>query len=237
VLGTVIHGDAATELCKLAASPGWDPSVAVIYVDPPWPGCEHIPINGSNDALALWRSVAPLFPLVAHRLIVQLGRNVDPRWMLFAIPDSLVFKTTVTLKMVPPGYRGPVLSGDVAYVYVFGPLRILRPQRSLPGEISSNTPKAAERSGLQHPCPRSLQHALGIVRNYCQRAEVLIDPLAGACTFGVAAEMVGLRSVSIESDEQWVLEGRARLERAAAQLPILPRAVLEQQADLEVGNV
>ena len=66
---------------------------------------------------------------------------------------------------------------------------------------------------------------------------MLVDPFAGSCTFGVAALEVGLASVNIDSDERWVAEGRARLARAAAQLPIFQRAVLEQSViDLEVDQ-
>ncbi len=233
-LYTNILGDAETALREIAAREGWDRSRAVVYTDPAWPGCEHIPIHGSGDAVAVWSRVAAVIPLVADRLILQMGRNVDPRAMLSAVPLSMKFLTTVTLRMVPPGYRGPLMSGDLAYV--FGPARIVRPRRVLPGEIMSNTPKASEREGLEHPCHRSLQHARGIVGHYCQRADVVIDPFSGSCTFGVAALERGLQSINVDSDERWVAEGGARLARTAAQTPILPRSVLEQDTlDLEVA--
>ena len=221
-LYTNILGDAETALREIAARDGWDRTRVVVYTDPAWPGCEHIPIHGSGDAVAVWGRVAAVIPMVADRLILQMGRNVDPRAMLSAVPDSMKFLTTVTLRMVPPGYRGPLMSGDLAYV--FGRARVVRPRRVLPGEIVSNRPKDSEREGLEHPCPRSLQHARGIVGHYCQRADVLVDPFAGSCTFGVAALERSIGSINIDSDERWVAEGSARLARVAAQGTILPRS-------------
>lgn len=215
--GEVIHGDAGRVLRKLARRPGWNPARAVVLTDPPWPGCEHVDIHGAANALQVWRRVARLVPPVADRLILQLGRGIDPRGMLAAVPEALPFATTVTLKMVPPGYRGCFMGGDLAYV--FGQ-RMRMPRRAdgalervLPGEIVSN----GARAELLHPCPRSPMHAAGLVRWYCAEADVIIDPFCGSGTTLVAASLAGIPYIGIDSDERWIEETVARLQRVEAQ--------------------
>lgn len=227
----VIHGDALDVLQSLARRPGWDPSRVVVLTDPPWPDCEHIEIDGADDPVGVWRRVAWVVPSVAKRLILWLGRNTDPREMLGAVPLSMDFATAVNLRMVPPGYRGPVMGGDLAYV--FGKLRLPEGRRVLPGEIVSNGPQHARENGkLDHPCPRSPMHARGLVRWYCAKADVIVDPFCGSGTTLVAAAELDISYIGVDSDERWVLEARARIERAEAQRPLLTR-VQATQGELE----
>jgi len=222
VRGEVIHGDAGRVLRQLARRRGWNPARAVVLTDPPWPGCEHVDIHGAANALQVWRRVARLVPAVADRLILQLGRGTDPRGMLAAVPAALPFATTVSLRMVPSGYRGCFMGGDVAYV--FGErMRMPRRadgthERTLPGEIVSNGPEHARaRAELDHPCPRSPMHLAGLVRWYCAEADYIIDPFCGSGTTLVAASLGGIPYIGIDSDERWVEESVARLERIEAQ--------------------
>lgn len=231
--GEVIHGDALDVLRSLARRPGWNPSRVVVLTDPPWPDCEHVEIDGADDAVGVWRRVAWVVPSVADRLTLWLGRNTDPREMLAAVPQSMRFATTVTLRMVPPGYRGPVMGGDLAYV--FGRIRLPEGKRVLPGEIVSNGPQHARENGrLEHPCPRSPLHARGLVHWYCAKADVIVDPFCGSGTTLVAAAEMGIPYIGVDSDERWVDEARARLERVEAQGLLLPPAEATQG---ELGGV
>ena len=185
-----------------------------MLTDPPWPGCEHVPIHGSNDAVRVWARVAALVPQVADRLILHLGHNTDPRGMVDAVPRSMPFLTVVTLRMVPPGYRGCLMSGELAYVY--GKLRLPHGEHILPGEITANA-SARLREETQHPCPRSAQHVRGLLLNYCAKADLVIDPFCGSGTTLAEAAKLGLNAIGIDSDERWVLEARALVARVSTQ--------------------
>ena len=225
--GEVIHGDNLDVLQALVRRPGWDPSRAVVFTDPPWPGCEHVPIHGSDDPVGVWRRVAWVVPTVAERLILQLGRNTDPRDMLAAVPQSMPFAATVLLRSVPGGRRGAHQGGDMAYV--FGRTRLPPGERLLPAVILSNGPEQARTAAtLSHPCPRSPLHARGLVRSYCAKADVIVDPFCGSGTTLVAAAEVGIPYIGIDSDERWVHEARARLQRVEAQGLLLPRPTAVQ---------
>lgn len=226
--GEVIRGDASLAMRALARRPDWDPERVVVLTDPPWPDCEHVDIDGAEDAVKVWRRVARTILLVADRLILWLGRNIDPREMLTAVPAELPFATTVTLRFVPPGYRGPFMSGDVAYV--FGRMRMPRRadgscERILPGEIISSCKRD---QNVVHPCPRSPMHAAGLVRSYCAGADVIFDPFCGSGTTLVAASNAGIPYIGIDSDKRWVAEAKARLERAESQ-QLLPLPIPAEQ--------
>lgn len=214
--GEVIHGDAVDVLQELVRRPGWDSERVVMIADPPWPGCEHVPIDGADDPVGAWSRVAAIAPAVASRLVLWLGHNSDPRDMLAAVPRSLPFATTVTLRMVPPGYRGCFMAGDLAHV--FGTMRLPPGCKVLPGEIVSNGPEHRhERGRLDHPCPRSPAHARGLVRWYAAKADVIVDPFCGSGTTLVAAAELGIPYIGIDSDLRWVEESRERLARVERQ--------------------
>jgi site-specific DNA-methyltransferase (adenine-specific) len=217
VNGEVIHGEAVEVLRWMLRRRGYDKRDVVMMTDPAWPGCEHVPINGALDPVGAWRPVAELAPRVGNRLILWLGHNTDPREMVGAVPTALTFKTVVTLRQVPPGYRGCLMGGDLAYVFA-DQLRVPEGQHVLPGEIVSNGPQHRhERNQLQHPCPRSPQHARGLVRWYAARASLIVDPFCGSGTTLVAAAELGVRFMGIDSDLRWVEESRARLDRVTSQ--------------------
>jgi hypothetical protein len=212
----VVHATAVELLRAVMARPGHDITRTVVFTDPPWPGCEHVPIEGSDDALGVWGPAAAIVPDVADRLILHLGHNSDPRGMLGAVPVSMRFATTVTLRMVPPGYRGCFMGGDLAYV--FGKMRLPQGTRVLPGEIVSNGPEhARERGRLEHPCPRSPQHVRGLLTAYCARADLVVDPFCGSGTVIAEAAKLGINAIGGDSDLRWVLESRGRDARAQGQ--------------------
>lgn len=212
-VGSVVHGDAADVLRGLDV----DPSRTVVITDPPWPNCEHVPINGSDDAAGTWASVADLLPGVADRLTLWLGGNTDPRGFVDRVPAALPFLTTVWLRFIPPGYRGPIMaSADLAYV--FGRARLPTGKRVLPSEaVSTSSQTAAERQALKHPCPRSSVHARFLVRWYAAKCDLIIDPFCGSGTTLVAAAELGIPFLGIDNDERWVAEARDRVSRAERQ--------------------
>lgn len=210
-LSRVVHGDARDILPTLAT----DPSRTVVITDPPWPDCEHVDIEGADDALGLWRDVAALLPAVADRLIMVLGSDTDPRGMLEAVPPSLPFITTLWLRYARPAYRGPIMrSADVAYC--FGRARLHPGSRVLPGEYVST--RSRDRTETAHPCPRNLQHMRWLVGRHAAKADLVIDPFCGSGTTLVAAAELGIPAIGFDVDARWVAETNRRLASITQEL-------------------
>lgn len=74
-------------------------------------------------------------------------------------------------------------------------------------------PRRLERA---HPCPRPLDQAREIVRNFTQPGSRVLDPFVGSGTTGVAALQEGRSFVGIEREAEYVAIARARLEAASA---------------------
>jgi DNA modification methylase len=147
---------------------------------------------------------------------------------------GLPFRTVVSLRMIPPGYRGCLMGGDLAYVFA-DKLRVPQGKHVLPGEIVSNGPEHRhERGRLEHPCPRSPAHARGLVKWYCARAKLIIDPFCGSGTTLVAAAELGIPYIGIDSDLRWVDESRERLARVERQC-LLDLEVRHEQTSVEWG--
>jgi len=208
---TVHHADARDVLPFLDV----DPARTVIITDPPWPGCNVDIIGAGAEAEGLFQSVAPLFPRVADRVVVQLGMGTDPRGMLDAVPRCLPFAAVAWLRYVPPAYRGCFMqSADVAYI--FGKMRLRTGTRVLPTEHVDARPHENRWNGA-HPCPRNLGHLRWLLRWYAAKADTIVDPFCGSGTTLVAAADLGLRAIGIDSDERWCLEAAGRVETATSQ--------------------
>jgi site-specific DNA-methyltransferase (adenine-specific) len=213
--GEVVCGDAADVLRAMLRKRSYDPTDVVVIVDPSWPGCEHVPIHGAEDPVGAFKPTAKLLHRVAPRVVVWLGHNTDSRQIL--APIKLPLRTIVTLRFVPPGYRGCLMGGDLAYVFAD---RLCVPEgcHVLPGEFTSNGPEHRhERGRLKHPCPRSPMHARGLVRWYAARSRLIIDPMCGSGTTLAAAAELGIPYLGIDSDPRWVDESRERLDRVERQ--------------------
>lgn len=235
----VIHGDAVEVLQALIKRPGYDPRDVVMIADPPWVGYEHVEIHGAGHPAETWLPVAVLSPKVARRLILWLGRNSDPLPMLSCVPrcPGIPFKTIVTLRMVPPGHHGCFEGGDLAYVFA-DKMRVPEGQHCLPATITDNGPESARaRRGLEHPCPRNLGHARGLLRWYAARATLIVDPFCGSGTIGAAAAELGLDYIGIDSDLRWVEESRERIDATIVRVSRQVRLDFTPAEQLDLGGL
>lgn len=201
--------------------------VSVVITDPVWPNAV-MSLAGSSDPYGLFSEVAALVPRVSDRLVVQLGFDSDPRFLL-GVPRSLPYLRTCWLRYACPSYKGRLLhTGDVAYAFGTAPSH--RAGRVvIPGEATStqsdwklphanpNKEKGGRENGaLPHPAPRRLQHVQWLVK-WFEDGSVL-DPFAGIGTTLLAAKHVGVTAIGIEIDERFCDVAARRLESVAPRL-------------------
>lgn len=197
---TLYHGDALEFLDRLSP-------VDTIITDPVWPSCEKI-FPGIN-AVETFTAAAKHFPRLCRRLIVILGVDTDPRFLM-AVPPELRFFRACWMRFIPPRYRGTLMAGaDVAYV--FGSRHLCGQKRVIPGECAEQYDPATPKRE-QHPCPRNTRHMRWLVQNYTRPGERILDPFMGSGTTGVAALELGRKFIGIEQDASFFEVARARLE-------------------------
>ncbi len=176
---TIYHGDCREILPELGP-------VDVIITDPVWPDCKKI--FPGVDAFVTFIEAARHFPSLCRRLIVILGCDIDPRFLL-AIPNELKFFRACWMRFIPPRKRGTLLAGaDVAYV--FGSRYRGWRKRVLPGEITAGCHKDSPRIDV-FPCSRNYYHMEWLVEEYTRPGATILDPFAGAGSTLVAAKKMG----------------------------------------------
>lgn len=214
----IYHGDAREVLPTL-------PMCDVVITDPVWPNSSP-ELAGAERPCELFAEVAAHFPLVAARVVIQLGCDSDPR-ILAGLPAAYSFFRACWLEYAQPTRKGRVLySGDVAYVY--GPPPKSRPGlRVISGRYMStkhdNLPKRKklerearnwarlEERPDRHPCPRRLQHVRWLVTRFADG--MICDPFCGSGTTLIAAKAQGLPAIGIEIEERWAELAANRLRQ------------------------
>ena len=216
---TIFHGDCREVLPQLEAES--------IITDPVWPHSEHI--FPGIDAFALL--AAALEPARVQRVVIHLGNNSDPRFLL-TVPARFTFIRTCYLEYAVAGYLGRLLR-DAEVAYVFGEPPASAPgQRVLPGRViatkangdklwgrsSGRDPEVVRESVRRqpHPTPRNLQHCRWLVKWFA--GESLIDPFCGSGTTLAAAKVLGRRAIGIEIEERYCELAAKRLSQEVLDL-------------------
>lgn len=203
---TIYHGDALEVLPQLGP-------VDVCLTDPVWPNA--LPeLAGSEDPFGLFAAAMAVLPPV-QRLIVWLGCQSDPRFLL-AVPPEMPFLRAQYGSRAVPSYNGRCLvSGD--FVYAFGSWPQPRPRHIVvPGELPRVTSIASRRGA--HPASRNEDHAKWLVSKWVSPGESVIDPFMGAGTTLRAAKDLGRRAIGIEIEERWCEVAAKRLAQEVLDL-------------------
>src|ERR1022692_2253904 len=79
---TIYNGDCREVLDQIER-------VSVVITDPVWPNAV-MSLAGSSDPYGLFAEVAAMVPMVSDRLVVQLGFDSDPRFLL-GVPKELPY--------------------------------------------------------------------------------------------------------------------------------------------------
>ena len=151
------------------------------------------------------------------RLIVQLGCDSDPRFLL-AVPSSLPFLRVVWLRYANPSYKGRLLlSADIAYAFgqwpayidgrhvIGGEFTSTRADRMFMRHDGRHKNKVMNRSDivdkLPHPCARRYEHVRFLVAQLSDKQ--VVDPFSGSGTTLVAAKNLNRYSIGIEIEEKY----------------------------------
>lgn len=138
---------------------------------------------------------------MSDRLIVILGCDTDPRFLM-AVPEDYPFLLTCWLRRIPPTYKGNILYGaDIAYA--FGQPRDHEHTSQI---IKSETysVSAGKRDKVNtHPCFRPLKAMKWLITNFTLEGETIIDPFAGSGNLLLAARNTGRKAIGIEIEESY----------------------------------
>lgn len=200
---TVYHADCREIMARLPDDTG------TVITDPVWPNA-LAELPGAGNPQRLFTQAGFLFPRLAHRVVVHLGCDSDPRF-LEGVPKTFPFLRSCTLDYARPHYKGRILYGnDVAYV--FGEPPPSKPgAHVLPGRCW-HTDAGAAKHADKHPCERRLQHVQWLVQWFTTEEETVYDPFCGRATTLVASYNLGRRAVGIEVCEKFCEQAVARLE-------------------------
>lgn len=196
---------------------------SAIVTDPPWPGTEKT-CNPSRDydIVPIFNEAALSFRKLSDRLIVILGCDTDPRFLL-TVPKDYPYLLTCWLRRIPPTYKGNILYGaDIAYT--FGTPRAhehASKNRSKTHILLSETysVSAKHRDGINtHPCFRPLKTMKWLLTNFTREGDIILDPFCGSGTTLLAAKETGRKAVGIELEESNCQIGVRRLRQSVMPL-------------------
>ncbi len=188
---TIFHGDCREVLPSLRAD--------TIITDPVWPNATA-DLVGREDPFRLLRDCLSLVDESTKRLAIQLGCDSDPRFLL-AVPSWWKFFRVCWLDTAQPNYKGRLLDGTTP-AYLFG-----EPPPPIPGRMVIagmwRDNSAAPRIRNGHPCPRKIGQVSWIVKQWSDKADVILDPFMGSGTTILAAKNLGRRAIGIEIEEKY----------------------------------
>jgi hypothetical protein len=205
-----------------------------IITDPVWPNSSPA-LVGCERPAALFAEVAELFPGHCERLVVHLGCDSDPRFLL-GVPATMPFLRVIWLEYACPTRKGRLLyTSDVAYAFgswpKSAPGRRVMPGRLLDsGRMVSTRPDAARvkvtkhkewgraAGAGMHPCPRRYQHVAYLVGKWASGP--VLDPFCGSGTTLLAAKNAGLPAVGIEIEERYCEIAAKRLAQEVLPLTV-----------------
>jgi site-specific DNA-methyltransferase (adenine-specific) len=185
----VRHGDFRKALDDLD-----DHSVDLILTDPPY----------GDDALPLWSDLAELSARVLKpgRVLVALTGQRRLAKVIGALTEHL---TWLWLGMIPrSGAASPVSVRGLRIDSRFIPVVVLSAGRYEPRAYFLDVVKSdAKEKGLkaEHPWEQPVGPFLKLAETFSKPGELVLDPLCGTGTTGVAALQLGRRFLGVDRDK------------------------------------
>jgi ParB-like chromosome segregation protein Spo0J len=195
------HGD-----FRLALNDVADESVDLVLTDPPY----------GDDALPLWSDLAELSARVLKpgRVLVALTGQLRLGEVIGALTEHL---TWVWLGMIPrTGAASPVMARGLRIDSRFIPVVVLSARRYEPRGYFLDVVKSdAKDEGLkaEHPWEQPVGPFLKLAEAFSKPNELVLDPLCGTGTTGVAALQLGRRFLGVDKDKAAVSLAIERLSR------------------------
>ena len=204
-----------------AILPELEGSFSALITDPPWPGTEkRSNPDREYDIYPIFKEAALQFRRLSDRLIVILGCDTDPRFLM-TVPEEYPYLLTCWLRRIPPTYKGNILYGaDVAYIFGVPRAREYAGPTGT-GILQSETYSVSlrKRDKIQtHPTFRPLRTMKWLVSHYTQEGETILDPFSGSGTTLLAAKETGRKAVGIELEEKYCEIAIRRLSQMAMKL-------------------
>jgi len=181
-----------------------------LVTDPVWPN-NSVPEFASINPYKLFTDAWKLIECYVKRAVIHLGCDSSPDILY---PISLSFFRVAWLEYAVPGHKGRLLyTGDVAYMFGTPP-KALPGKKVVPGKCisTSNFGKEAD-----HPCPRKLEHVKWLVHQFTDLDDIVLDPLMGSGTTGVACAEQQRKFIGIEINGKYFDTACKRIEETVSQ--------------------
>ena len=197
-------GKYATETSALCSTDVADGSVDLILTDPPY----------GDDALPLWSDLGELATRVLKpgRVLVALTGQRSLAEVIGALTEHL---TWVWLGMIPrSGAASPTSARGLRIDSRFTPVVVLSAGRYEPRGYFLDVIKSDEtRKGLkaEHPWEQPVGPFLKLTEAFSKPGELVLDPLCGTGTTGVAAVRLGRQFIGVDNDKAAVSLASERL--------------------------
>ena len=100
----------------------------------------------------------------------------------------------------------------VAHYFNYELMKALNNGVHMPDVWKLSAPGTWEKTCGKHPTQKPLRLLYRIILASTKEGETILDPFAGSCTTGIAANLLGRKFIGIEQDEKFVALGEKRKE-------------------------
>ena len=108
-------------------------------------------------------------------------------------------------------------------------LKQLNGGREMPDVWRFSCPGMWEKTCGQHPTQKPLRLLCRVMQVCTEKGDTILDPFAGSCTTGIAANLLGRKFIGIDMDEKYLELGKRRFEEI--QNPIVAAKYLRKMQE------
>jgi DNA modification methylase len=189
-----------------------DQSAAAIITDPPYGvGIEYS--NLFSDTPEYVRSLLPVLinegERLAKAILFPSGKYENELWIMQNYPP----KWRMCWYKGAQSTASPIGYSDWEMIFVYG--------KDVFRFAHDYMPVRTRPANNGHPCPKDVHWATWLINKFTKPGELIIDPMMGSGTTGVAAVQLGRRFIGIEIDPIYYALSEKRIKEAQQQL-LLP---------------